>query len=282
MEIDYKALKDGGFMRQKQKGRFSVRLKVVGGNLTTAQLRVIADVADRYGVGRAHLTARQGLEIPFIRAEDAAAVRAALAAGGAPTGVCGPRARTVTACQGSEVCPSGCVDSYSLAAEISDRYFGRELPHKFKFGVTGCANNCLKAEENDFGVKGGLIVKLNGAECSLCGLCVEVCRARALAIKDEKVTLDADKCDNCGRCVKSCPTGAWEGQPGYILSFGGSFGNEIAIGLRLTPIVEDRKTLFAYADRAVAFFVKYGKSGERFRKAIDREGAAALKAFLEA
>ncbi|MFR0781422.1 MAG: hypothetical protein ACLSHP_00200 [Coprococcus sp.] len=28
------------------------------------------------------------------------------------------------------------------------------LPHKFKFGVTGCQNNCLKAEENDVGIKG--------------------------------------------------------------------------------------------------------------------------------
>ena len=32
-KIDYAALKKGGFMRQKQKGYFSLRLQVVGGNL---------------------------------------------------------------------------------------------------------------------------------------------------------------------------------------------------------------------------------------------------------
>ena len=33
-KVDYAALKKGGFMRQKQKGCFSLRLAVVGGNLT--------------------------------------------------------------------------------------------------------------------------------------------------------------------------------------------------------------------------------------------------------
>ena len=33
-KVDYAALKKGGFMRQKQKGCFSLRIAVVGGNLT--------------------------------------------------------------------------------------------------------------------------------------------------------------------------------------------------------------------------------------------------------
>ena len=33
MAVDYAALKKGGFMRQKQKNNFSLRLQVVGGNL---------------------------------------------------------------------------------------------------------------------------------------------------------------------------------------------------------------------------------------------------------
>ena len=34
MAVDYATLKKGGFMRQKQKNNFSLRLRVVGGNLT--------------------------------------------------------------------------------------------------------------------------------------------------------------------------------------------------------------------------------------------------------
>ena len=48
MAVDYAALKKGGFMRQKQKNHFSLRLAVVGGNLTAENLKIIADVADKY------------------------------------------------------------------------------------------------------------------------------------------------------------------------------------------------------------------------------------------
>ena len=43
---DYASLKKGGFMRQKQKGYFSLRLQVVGGNLTAENIRVVSEVAD--------------------------------------------------------------------------------------------------------------------------------------------------------------------------------------------------------------------------------------------
>lgn len=104
MAIDYASLKKGGFMRQKQKGYFSLRLQVVGGTLTAENLRIIQEVADKYGHGYVHLTSRQGVEIPFVKYEDIETVKAELARGGCKPGVCGPRVRTVTACQGNAVC----------------------------------------------------------------------------------------------------------------------------------------------------------------------------------
>ena len=65
-KIDYAKLKKGGFMRQKQKGKFSLRLQVVAGNLTAENLQAIQSVAEEYGKGYVHLTSRQGVEIPFI------------------------------------------------------------------------------------------------------------------------------------------------------------------------------------------------------------------------
>ena len=153
-KVDYATLKKGGFMRQKQKNNFSLRLACVGGALTAENLKKIAEVAEKYGDGYVHLTSRQGVEIPFIKLDDIDDVTADLAKGGCRPGVCGPRVRTVTACQGNAVCPSGNINSYDIAVKLNERYFGRELPHKFKFGVTGCQNNCLKAEENDVGIKG--------------------------------------------------------------------------------------------------------------------------------
>lgn len=270
--VDYSALKKGGFMRQKQKGYFSLRLAVVGGNLTAENIRTVADVADKYGKGYVHMTSRQGIEIPFIGFDDIEEVRAELAKGGVKPGVCGPRVRTITACQGSEICPSGCIDTYTLAQELDERYFGRELPHKFKFGVTGCQNNCLKAEENDLGVKGGMVVECDQSACIQCGVCVKACREGAIELKDGKITMDESKCNNCARCVKSCPTEAWKGEPGYIVSFGGTFGNKIYKGEENLPIIKDKETLFRVADAAIGFFEEYANAGERFRATLQRVG----------
>ena len=275
--VDYAALKKGGFMKQKQKGFGSLRLAVVGGNLTAKNIQTVAEVAEKYGKGYVHMTSRQGIEIPFIKVEDLEKVKEELAAGGVQTGVCGPRVRTVTACQGSEICPSGCIDTYTLAKELDERYFGRELPHKFKFGVTGCQNNCLKAEENDVGIKGGMTVEYKEDACISCGVCVKACRLEALTMKDGKIELNTDKCNNCARCVKSCPTDAWVGTPGYIVSFGGTFGNFVYKGQELVPIIRDKDTLFRVTDAAINYFEENAKPSERFRKTLERLGEDELK-----
>lgn len=281
MAIDYAALKKGGFMRQKQKGKFSLRLQVVGGTLTAENLKKIYEVADKFGEGYVHLTSRQGIEIPFIKFEDIEAVKTELAQGGCKLGVCGPRVRTVTACQGNTVCPSGNIDSYKIALELDKRYFGRELPHKFKFGVTACQNNCLKAEENDVGIKGASDVHWRKDKCIFCGVCVKACRSGAIKMEEGNITLDAEQCNYCGRCEKSCPTEAWEGESSYIVSFGGLFGNVINKGDAFLPLIKTEEQLYGITDAAVQFFSDYGKPGERFKFTIDRVGTDKFKNAME-
>lgn len=281
--VDYKELKKGGFMRQVQPGNFSMRLRIVGGQIKSEQLRAVYEISQKYGHGYVHLTSRQGIEIPFIKLEDIDIVKQELARAGLETGACGPRVRTITACQGNVICPSGLIDTTTLAQELDERYFARDLPHKFKFGITGCRNNCLKAEENDLGIKGGLKTKWNGTECSFCGLCEAVCPVQAISINkdDQSLAFEESSCNYCGRCVKSCPTEAWEGESGFILSFGGRFGNTIAVGSQLLPIIFSTEKLFEVIDRTLAFFEKYGKQGERFGKTLERVGWDLLQQDLE-
>ena len=273
MATDYATLKKGGFMRQKQKNHFSLRLRVIGGQVTTEQLAKVAEVADKYGHGYIHLTSRQGIEIPYIQLDDIEDVKNALAEGNVSPGVCGPRVRTITACQGSITCPNGCIDSEALAVELDERYFGRELPHKFKFGITGCQNNCLKAEENDVGIKGGVSVTWKEDACIRCGLCEKVCREKAITTDaDGKIVIDYDKCNYCGRCAFGCPTEAYDVIPGYLVSFGGLFGNTIRKGEQIVPFIKDKEQLFRVCDAAIKFFDDNANSGERFAFTIKRVG----------
>lgn len=281
MAVDYTTLKKGGFMRQKQKNHFSLRLRVVGGNLTATQLAKIAEVAEKFGDGHVHLTSRQSVEIPFVKLEQIEEVKKALGEGGVEPGVCGPRVRTVTACQGEAICPSGCIDTYALAKELDDRYFARELPHKFKFGITGCQNNCLKSEENDLGIKGGIQVSWREEDCIQCGVCVKACRSNAITLEDGKISVDESKCNFCGRCYKACPTEAWDTVHGYIVSFGGLFGNSISKGEAIIPFLPDKETLLKVCDATIQFFADHAKPGERFKFTLDRVGRESFENLIQ-
>jgi anaerobic sulfite reductase subunit C len=282
-QVDYKELKKGGFMRQIQKDRFSLRLRVVGGQLKAEGLKKVYEIAEKYGQGYVHLTSRQSVEIPFIRLEDVETVKRELAEAGLQPGACGPRVRTITACQGNAICPSGLIDTATLAREFDERYYARELPHKFKLGITGCRNNCLKAEENDLGVKGGVLPEWNKEACSFCGLCQAVCPTKAIAVDRASKTLafEQSDCVYCGKCVKSCSTEAWEGKSGYIVSFGGLFGNRISIGRPLFPILFSREDLHKVIETTLEFFKEQGKPSERFGNTLERVGWDTLRSRLD-
>ena len=210
-------------------------------------------------------------------------VKNTLAQGDVEPGVCGPRVRTITACQGEKICPSGCIDTYALAKELDDRYFARELPHKFKFGITGCQNNCLNAEENDVGIKGGIKVSWKEDDCIGCGVCVKACRKGAISMTDGKIEVNNQKCNFCGRCYKACPTNAWDTIHGYIVSFGGLFGNSINKGETIIPFIEDKEKLMKICDAAIQFFENNANAGERFKFTIDRVSKEKFeKTILEA
>lgn len=59
----------------------------------------------------------------------------------------------------------------------------------------------------------GTIVKVDEDLCSVCGICVPLCKYEALSIEEDgedhkKIVVDKVECRGCGLCVAACPSGA--------------------------------------------------------------------------
>ena len=280
---DYQELKKGGMMRQREAGLFSVRLHVVGGKLTAGQMRAIQVAADRYGRGEIHLTSRQGVEIPFVRAAHLSTIKEFLAPSGVGVGVCGPTVRTVTACQGCRVCPSGVIDAPVLAEAVDREFYGKPVPHKFKVGISGCANNCIKAEENDTGVKGWVEPRWSRDPCASCGICEAVCPSKAIEVSPDAgtVSISLDGCIGCGDCIEACPTQAMEtGRKGYRIYAGGKFGRIPVLGRRILGVLRSPEEVVAAIRAVLEFFHEEGKPKERFADTLQRTGIGALESRI--
>ncbi len=249
MAIDYAALKAGGFMRQKQSDTFSLRLRVVGGTVTTEQLVAIKGVADRFGKGYIHLTSRQGIEIPFVKLEDIDAVKECPGGGRRLARRLRPPVRTVTACQAGRCCPSGCIEALDIAEKLDARYFGRQLPHKFKFGVTGCQNNCLKAEENDFGVKGGLVPTWDDEDCIFCGVCEKVCRSQAIKIEGSRSFWTRPNATTAAAASSPVPQTHGKGRPATWLPSAGPSATISGEAANCSPSSPTRTPSFGWQTR---------------------------------
>lgn len=134
------------------------RIKIPYGGMTPEQLEVMADLAEEYSDGIAHITTRQDFQLHFIHIDNTPAIMRRLAAVGITTReACGNSVRNVTGCPFMGVCKDEPFDVTPYADALTQFLLGhpdaQNFGRKFKPSFSGCEqHSCGLAQMHDFGL----------------------------------------------------------------------------------------------------------------------------------
>ncbi|MEH7441925.1 nitrite reductase large subunit NirB [Bacillus sp. JJ1122] len=165
----YKDERDSRLVNEKmhaniqKDGTYSVVPRMYGGVTTAADLKKIAEVAEKYDVPLVKLTGGQRIGLFGVKNEDLPAMWEEL---GMPSGYAyGKTLRTVKTCVGAKFCRYGTQDSMGLGIELEKKFERLDTPHKVKMGVSACPRNCAESGIKDIGfvgVDGGWEIYVGG------------------------------------------------------------------------------------------------------------------------
>lgn len=278
-----KEVKGQGFLSNNDGEHFSCRVITENGAVTADQLINIAEIAKKYGKEDIYLTSRLTLEIPGIKYEDIESTKEYLKKDNLVSGGTGSRVRPIVPCKGT-VCTFGLCDTQEIGTKIHKEFYEKwydvKLPHKFKIGVGGCPNNCVKPDLNDFGIVGQYVPEFDEDMCSGCKKCapMDACKVGAITLVDGKAQIDTEKCNNCGICIGKCHFDAIEeGKKGLKVYLGGKWGKALRPGTPIKGVHSEEETM-AIIEKAILVYREQGNTGERFGDMIDRIGFENIEA----
>lgn len=276
-EDEKKVLKGKGFLPTTD-GRCSARLITVNGCVTAQQSRMMAEAAEKFGDGRIFYTTRQTVEIPGISYENVEAFTELAEKAGMETGGTGSRVRPIVCCKGS-VCVHGLADTLRLAQRIHETYYkgwyNVKLPHKFKIGIGGCPNSCVKPELHEFGIVAKKIPSFDEDMCNRCKKCppAQICPVKALRHDKDGTELKMDICNGCGKCIDKCAFDCIEEEAyGYQVTVGGKWGKYPRTGTSVPGIFSEEEVM-SIIEKTLLVYREQGHTGERLGVTVDRLGA---------
>ena len=137
----------------------TVSLKAHGqtpGDATAEQMRVLADLAERYGHDELRISHMQNVILPHVHRGDLPAVHAALSRAGLATANVG-LISDIIACPGMDYCSLATARSIPVAQAISERFHELDLEHEvgpMQIKISGCINACGHHHVGHIGILG--------------------------------------------------------------------------------------------------------------------------------
>ena len=149
----------GVFYRPVTPGKFMLRMRTPNGILSSSQLRVLAEIVERYGAdGCADITTRQNIQLRGVRLEDIPDIFRRLDAVGMTSIQSGmDNVRNITGSPVAGIDAHELIDTRELVQKVQDmitnngkgNYAFTNLPRKFNIAIEGGRDNSVHAEIND-------------------------------------------------------------------------------------------------------------------------------------
>ncbi len=229
-------------LEEKDTDKVILRIRATCGEVTSNQLRKIADIAERYGHGFVHFVVRGSPEIPGIDKGQLESIRKELQDVGMQ--ILNKGIDNLQSCFGN-YCTESNVDPQSLLKRIEKRIEELNLNNlTIRVSATGCPNSCGIAQLNDIGFMGIIKPEVDVTKCNGCELCVPVCKRKAIEIKDGVAIIDKEECKYCGQCIVICPFDAIvEKRKGFAVFVGGREGEDTRLGEIIAEFLSEEEAL---------------------------------------
>jgi sulfite reductase (NADPH) hemoprotein beta-component len=145
--------------RNAQYAIVTISLKAHGatpGDATSDQMRLIADLAERYGHSDLRISHEQNVILPHVHKSDLPTLHAALVQAGLGTANVGLLS-DIIACPGMDYCALATARSIPVAQELATHFEALKLEHEIgplKIKISGCINACGHHHVGHIGILG--------------------------------------------------------------------------------------------------------------------------------
>jgi len=234
---------------KKSTDKVILKIRATCGEVTAPQLKTIADIADSYGLGFVHFAVRGAPEVPGVDRASLEAIRAEL--DGVGMTILDRGIDNLQACFGG-YCTEANVSPQSLLRKVEKLVEDLSIDDlNIKISASGCPNSCGIAHLNDIGFMGVVEPGIDAVKCNGCGLCLAVCKRKAIEMVNGIAVIDRDKCSDCGQCISVCPLNAIaEKRRGFAVLVGGREGKDTRLGEIVARFLSEDEAV-AVAERAL-------------------------------
>ncbi|NOX25846.1 MAG: hypothetical protein GXP59_07005 [Deltaproteobacteria bacterium] len=273
-------MEQNGILPGRTEGKATIRVRSLephSAEFTSEQIGTIADIAERYGSGQVHVSARQTIEIADIERSAIKEVFVLLNGNGLYAGSSGHFMRNVMAC--SRWCLYNVFPLSDLARKLNNLYAEQKLPGKTDISLSGCGFSCTRSRTSDIGIIAQATIEVNADKCTECTLCVREplgCQVEAITLSDHSVSVDGDRCIQCGYCTNVCKFSSLVLKgTSFAIFIGGSGGITPKEGLIWKSVASEQDVVDEIAG-LLKCYSSVAQKGERIGSVIERLGLDSL------